>query len=146
MFKKHTTGFTLIETLVGTAVFVIIAISVYQTYSTIMKVIYASRIKITAVSLVNEQFEMMRSISYTNVDIIDDTPTGEIPSIQNIIRNNKEFTLKTSILNIDDAFDGTAEGTPPDSTPIDYKLVEVEISCEACTNFSAFSQATYIAP
>jgi hypothetical protein len=88
----------------------------------------------------------MRNLSYPNVDTTDNTPTGKIPNIQTLIRDNREFTVKTSILNIDDPFDGTAEGTPPDSSPHDYKLAEIEIICESCNDFKPLTLATYIAP
>jgi prepilin-type N-terminal cleavage/methylation domain-containing protein len=142
-YSQNKNGFTLIETLVGTAIFVIIAMSVYQAYTVSMAVIRASRVKITATALANEQFEIMRNLPYTDVGTIEGGPTGKIPQIQNLIRDNKEFTINTSIISIDDFFDNKA---PTDSSPIDYKLVEIEITCSNCINFLPIKMTSYIAP
>jgi prepilin-type N-terminal cleavage/methylation domain-containing protein len=146
MSKEYKKGFTLIEILVGTAVFVIIALSVYQTYSSTIKVIRASRIKVTATSLIREQFEIIRNLPFTDIGLVNGTPSGKIPPVQNIIRNNNEFTITNSVTSIDDPFDGTDTSTPPDTTPVDYKQVEIKIDCDACDNFSAFTLSTYFSP
>ena len=44
-------GFTLVEALIATAVFMILAVSVYQTYTTVLDTVSASRAKITATAL-----------------------------------------------------------------------------------------------
>jgi type II secretory pathway pseudopilin PulG len=146
MLKKHTLGFTLVEVLIGTAVFIMITMSIYETYFLITKTIRSSRIKSTATALLIEQFEIIRNLSYSNINTTDDISIGKIPATQKLIRQNIEFILKTSILNIDDPFDGTADGVPSDPSSSDYKLVEIEINCESCNNFKPFTLTTYIAP
>jgi len=145
-YKKINVGFTLVEALVGTAVFIILAMSVYQAYLTTINTIRLSRTKITASALANEQFEIIRNLPYGDVGIINGLPSGKIPANQVLVRDNKEFTVKTTIRNIDDPFDGTLEGEPKDTSPADYKLVEVEINCQNCNNFSPLVLNTYIAP
>ncbi len=144
--SKFTTGLTLIEILIGTAVFVILAMSVYQAYTITMKVIRLSRVKITATALANEQIEIIRNLPYGDVGLVSGIPLGKIPANQTITRDGKDFGVKTSIRNIDDPFDGIIGGTPNDTSPADYKLVEIEISCETCQNFPSISIATYVAP
>jgi prepilin-type N-terminal cleavage/methylation domain-containing protein len=139
-------GFTLIESLVGVAVFMIIAVSVYQTYAALMNASRVSRLKITATALANEQLEIVRNLPYADVGVIGGIPNGKIPHIQNIVRDNTEFTVKTTIRNIDDPFDGTIGGSPNDLSPADYKLVEVEISCSVCRNFTPLRFTTYVGP
>jgi prepilin-type N-terminal cleavage/methylation domain-containing protein len=146
--KKNSTnkGFTLIETLVGTAIFLLLVISVYQTYLVTMEVIRMAQIKITATALANEQLEIMRNMPYADIGIVDGLPSGKILADQKLIRNNQEFTVKTTVSNIDDPFDGIFGGIPNDSSPADYKLVEVEIICASCKKSSTLTLATYIAP
>lgn len=139
-------GFTLIEALVGTAIFVILALSVYQTYLVTMNVIRLSQVKVTATALANEQFEIMRNLPYSDIGIVAGLPSGKIPATQNLIRDNKEFTVKTTIRNIDDPFDGTIGDTPNDTSPADYKLAELEITCATCRNFGTLNLTTNIAP
>ena len=136
----------MVETLVGAAIFVLLAMSVYQAYSVTMDVIRLSRVKITATALGNEQFEIMRNLPYADVGIVNGLPHGKIPAVQTLTRDGKEFTVKTTIRSIDDPFDGTIGGTPNDISPADYKLAELEITCAACRNFPPLSLTTYIAP
>ncbi len=139
-------GFTLVEALISAAIFMILAMGIYQTYTITMKVASLSRFKITAMALANEQFEILRNLSYEDVGIVDGLPRGKIPTDQTFIRDSKEFTVKTTIRNIDDPFDGTIDGTPKDTSPADYKLAELEINCATCHNFTPLFVTTNIAP
>src|SRR3989338_10611931 len=98
-------GFTLIESLVGVAVFMIIAVSVYQAYAVTMNAVRVSRLKIIATALANEQFEIIRNLPYDDVGVVGSIPNGKIPRIQNFIRDNTEFAVETTIHNIDDPFE-----------------------------------------
>jgi len=144
--NKFQSGISLVEALVGTAIFVLLVLSVYQAYLMTMNVVRASRIKIIATALANEQFEIMRNLPYADVGILGGLPVGKIPYSQNLIRGDKEFNVKTTIRSIDDPFDGTIGGTPNDSAPADYKLAELEINCATCQNFPTLKLTTYIAP
>lgn len=139
-------GFTLIESLVGVAVFMIIAVSVYQAYAATMNAVRASRLKITATALANEQFEIIRNLPYNDVGVAGSIPNGKVPHIQNLVRDNTTFIVETTIRNIDDPFDGTIGGSPNDLSPADYRLAELEISCPSCRNFSPLFFTTHIGP
>lgn len=143
---KNNSGFTLVEAVIGAAIFVVLALGVYQAFSTAMSVVSLSRVKITATALANEQFEIMRNLPYADVGIAGGLPSGKIPATQTLTRDNKEFTVETTIRNIDDPFDGTIGGTPNDTSPADYKLAELEITCANCRNFPPLTLATNIAP
>ncbi|HBV33259.1 TPA: hypothetical protein DIC39_02775 [Patescibacteria group bacterium] len=139
-------GFTLIESLVGVAVFMIIAVSVYQAYAATINAVRVSRLKITATALANEQFEIIRNLPYTDVGVVGSIPNGQVPHLQNLVRDNTEFVVETTIRNIDDPFDGTIGGSPNDLSPADYKLAELEISCPACRNFTTLHFTTQVGP
>ncbi len=136
-------GFTLIESLVGIFIFIIIAVSVLNVYVRIIEVIQSSRIKIVATALANEQFEIIRNLPYYDVGISGSIPDGKIIQTQNIVRNNIPFVVKTTMRNVDDPFDGLF---PDDTSPADYKFVQIEISCPSCKNFFPINFSTYIAP
>jgi type II secretory pathway pseudopilin PulG len=144
--KNNRLGFTLVEGLVGAAVFVILALSVYRAYTSTMDVVRLSRVKIAATALGNEQFEIIRNLAYSDVGIVGGLPRGKIPATQTLNRDGKDFTVITTIRNIDDPFDGTIDGTPKDTSPADYKLAEIQITCSACKNFPPLSLTTHIAP
>jgi len=139
-------GFSLIEALVGVAVFVIIAVSVYQAYVMVIDAVRVLRLKTTATALANEQFEIVRNLSYVDVGVLGGIPSGKIPRTQTLTRDNVSFTVETTIRNIDDPFDGTIGGTPNDLSPADYKLVDLEISCSSCKNFQPLHFTTQVGP
>jgi uncharacterized protein (TIGR02145 family)/uncharacterized repeat protein (TIGR02543 family)/prepilin-type N-terminal cleavage/methylation domain-containing protein len=144
--RKKSSGMTLVEVLVGSAIFVILALSVYQGYKLAMDVIRVSRIKVAATALANEQFEIMRNMPYTDVGILGGLPPGKVPYTQTLVRDDKEFVVKTTIRNIDDPFDGELGGMVNDTSPADYKLAELEITCALCRNFPPINVTTYIGP
>ena len=142
--KKN--GFTLIETLVGSAIFLVIALSAYKAFGALMDATLASRAKIAATELANERFEIIRNLPYVDVGIVAGLPVGKIIRTQNITRDGYFFTSQTSIRSMDDTFDGTIGGTPNDTSPADYKLVDLDITCSNCKNFGTLSFTTLVAP
>lgn len=139
-------GFTLIESLVGSAVFLLVALSAYGAFGVLMDAVSASRAKIAATTLANEKFEIIRNLPYTDVGIIGGLPVGKIVRTQTIVRDNFSFVVETSIRSVDDTFDGTIGGNPTDTSPADYKLVDLDITCPSCKIFSPLSFTTLVAP
>lgn len=139
-------GFSLVECLVGIAVFMIIALSVYQVYMKVFDAVRISRLKITAAAFANEQFEIIRNLSYADVGIEGGLPAGKIIRDRTITRDGIDFLTKTTIRSIDDPFDGTITSSPADLSPADYKIVEIEISCPAYRNFQPLRFTTTVAP
>ncbi len=149
MLYKNITkkGFTLIETLVGVAVFLVISMAAYQAYVSLFTLINQSQYKIIALNLANEQFEIIRNLSYADVGIPGGIPNGKIPHVQNLTRSNISFTVTTTIRNIDLPFDGQIGSTTKnDLSPADNKTVEVEIACSTCKNFTSIALTTTVAP
>jgi len=139
-------GFTLAEVIVGGALFALIAVAVYQGYATLIRLVAASRVKITATDLANEQLELIRNMPYVNVGEVSGIPNGVIPQTQTFSRDGNSFTITTTVRNIDDPFDGTIGGTPNDTSAADYKLVELNIDCNNCRNFQTMTVNTRVAP
>ncbi len=139
-------GFTLVETLVGAAVFVSIGVACYQAFGVLMNITQATRAKIAATELANEQFEIIRNLAYNDVGIVAGLPVGKIARTQNLTRDNFSFTVTTTIRSVDDPFDGTIGGSPNDTSPADYKLADLDITCSNCKNFTTVDFTTLIAP
>lgn len=144
--KRTNRGFSLVELLVGVTVFTIICVSVYNSYISIFDVVYTSRGKIDAVDLSNEQFEIIRNLPYADVGISGGIPNGVLTHIQNLKRGSSDFVVTTTVRNVDDPFDGTIGGAPNDLSPADFKLVEVEVNCNNCKNFTPIVFTTRVAP
>lgn len=139
-------GFTLIELIISTVIFVMIGLGIWQGYAYVSDLVRVARIKTTALALANEQLEIVRNLPYSDVGVIGFVPPGKLPETINLIRNNINFQVKFTVRNFDDPFDGTIDGDPRDLSPADYKSVEVEISCLTCRNFPALRMTTTVAP
>jgi prepilin-type N-terminal cleavage/methylation domain-containing protein len=139
-------GFTLIETLVGTAVFLVISIASYQAYIGLFLLTNLNQYKIIALNLANEQFEIMRNLPYSSVGEVSGIPNGVVDRVQNITRGGIGFVVTTTIRNIDLPFDGTLGSTTNDLSPADNKIVQVDVDCPTCKNFSTITLTTTVAP
>ncbi len=139
-------GFTLIEILVGVAVFLLISLSAYQAYLGLFSLVNSNQYKIMALNLANERFEVIRNLSYSDVGEISGIPNGKILHVETFVRGGITFIATTTIRNVDLPFDGTIGGTPNDLSPADNKLVEVEIGCPSCKKYIPVDLTTTIAP
>ena len=123
--KKTAQGFSLIESLVGAAVLTIFfsAIAV-MTYSTV-RLVGESRVKAIAATLAQEKIEIIRNMPYTDVGTVGGVPSGVIEPTENKIVNNFNYVVDTSIVFVDDPFDGVS---PIDTVATDYKRVRVSVT------------------
>lgn len=144
--RSLSSGFTLVELLVSSALFALLAVGVYQSYATVISLVSASRVKIAATDIANEQLELIRNLPYADVGVVGSIPSGVIPYTQTITKDGFSYTVTATIRNVDDSFDGTIGGSPNDLSPADYKLVHIDIDCETCKNFETMSVATRVAP
>jgi len=145
--RAHKSGFTLIETVVAITIFAIIATSSWIGLSKIFQANQILRARTAAANLATEQIEIIRNLPYGDVGIENAIPSGVVPREQQLSRDNYNFTVISTIRNIDQAFDGTIGGTPNDTSPADNKLVEIEISCDTCPgDFRSVTYSTWIAP
>src|SRR5665647_256985 len=103
--KVSARGFTLIEILIGVAIFTLFATSAYGAYASLYKSIDSVHNKTLAADLANEEFEIVKNLPYTSVGTVGGTPVGPIPVSQTITRDRTTFVVTTNIKNIDDLFD-----------------------------------------
>jgi prepilin-type N-terminal cleavage/methylation domain-containing protein len=140
-------GFTLVETLVAVAIFVMVSVAIYSGFVGILKIMGVIRVKGIMTNIANEQFEIVRNLPYKDVGTISGIPSGVLNQTQTTSRDNKNFTIETVVRNVDDPYDGTFNGTPKDLSPADMKMVEVTITCDSCADtLSPISFTTKIAP
>lgn len=118
-------GFSLIELLTTIGILMIVMLGIYGMFSMAQKTLGLSKAKIIATQLANQQMEIIRNLPYAQIGTTEGWPHGEISSSQKITKNGIEFTIQTTPAYIDNSFDGLA---PDDTTPSDYKKIEVEIS------------------
>lgn len=121
----HRAGFTLVETLVGLAVLMSFFAAAVVIFSVVLDTIGRSRLKQQAVALAVEHLELVRNLSYDDIGTVGGIPAGVLPQSTVISRNGQDYTVRYSVVYIDDAFDGVA---PTDIISTDYKRVRVEVS------------------
>src|SRR3989344_1903535 len=126
-------GITLIEMLVGTAVFSIFAFGIYFTYSSVLDIITRTRLRSAATSILEREIEIVRNMAYNDVGIQGGSPPGKIAAQKVVYYASVPFQVNAYVRNYDDPFDGTVTSTPADTAPADYRLVEFQINCPACT-------------
>jgi len=120
-------GFSLIESIIGIAIFVILTGVVYQTFAINYKSAILNWDNTTVSSLASQYLEAARNIPYAQVGTIQGNPHGNLPDQPNpstVTVSNTTYKVYFEITYLDDPADGTALlGT--DSAPNDYKQVKL---------------------
>lgn len=143
---QRSRGFSLVEVVFASAIFAVVAISIYQGFISITYLVSASRDKVAAVDLINSEFELVRNLSYENVGLKGGIPDGALLSTSTVIKDGRNFTVTRTIRNVDNNFDGTIGGSPNDLSPADYKMVQVSVVCNNCKHSVDFSATANVAP
>ncbi len=146
MTSNSNKGFTIFETLIAMGIFSLVSLSIYFSYSNILDVILSSQFGLSALSVYENEIEAIRNMPYKDVGIQGGAPAGKLLAQKTVTQGGVSFTLKTTIRNVDDPFDGTIGGTPNDLAPADYRLVELEVSCVDCGQYAPVKVTTTVAP
>ncbi|MBP9761161.1 MAG: prepilin-type N-terminal cleavage/methylation domain-containing protein [Candidatus Magasanikbacteria bacterium] len=146
-YSKNTRrGFGLLEIIVSIAIFTMFAIGVYSGIQFVFRLVYQSRLRILETAILNEHVEIIRNMPFEDIGIVNGSPAGVLERETVVTRNGIAFTLTKTIRNIDDPFDGTIGGDPNDTSPADYKLVDISIICTSCGQRQPISVTTFISP
>jgi prepilin-type N-terminal cleavage/methylation domain-containing protein len=133
----HREGFSLIEIMVGSAIFLIVAIAAYQAYTSLLQVAQLNKAKLLAIDLADEQFEIIRNMPYANVGLTTGIPQGTLPQTRIVTRGNLAFTVNLTIRNVN---------LSSSTYQVSSRVVEVEITCDSCKDFRPVSLTGQVAP
>lgn len=125
IIKLNKKGFTLVESVIGIAIFTIIFLALVSLFSVIFNNIKNNKAMIAANNLALEQLEIIRGMNFDEVKT--DTgwvPAGALKSAKDISRSGINFTVQTDIAFVDDSFDSL---DPADTFPYDYKKARVRV-------------------
>lgn len=133
-FKK---GFSLIEVMVGTAIFLIVAVAVYSSIVSITHLAQGSQARNLAVELAAEQLEIIRNLPYSSIGLTNGIPLGVLPQNQSLNRGGMSFNVLLTIRNIN---------LSTSTVQASDKLVEVEVNCPGCRDFQPVILTGQISP
>jgi len=143
--KKVQFGVTLPEVLISVTVFAMLGLAIYSMFSYILRVEMQARDKVLAAKVASDQLEIVRNMKYDDIGVINGSPAGALPQSKTITVNNTVYTVAFDVRYVDDPFDGTAGGSPNDTNPADYKLIQAEVSCAQCAA-TPIRMTTEVAP
>ena len=144
--QNNDSGFTIAEVVVSVVILTIFSISIMAAYFVMVGSAATARLKSKGLSIATEQVEYLRSLPYDNLAVeggsINSSGT-KIPATKNVTVGSDTFVVDTTIVYVDDAYDGclaypTAQsylcrngpaksGLPVDSNPRDYKVADVVV-------------------
>lgn len=122
---KHK-GLTLIETLVGIFLAVVVFLSILTAYQLLIKVISQSRSKVVANAIALGEMEKIRNLAYRDIGVQGSFPEGSLSPETIKRQNNLDYRIDRRVDYIVDAKDGLA--LPEDECPQDFKRAEIKIS------------------
>jgi prepilin-type N-terminal cleavage/methylation domain-containing protein len=147
--RPNERGFTLVELTVTLSAFAIIAIAVLGLFSSLVRSTIVAKRQAVATTLATGQMEYLKSLPYDSLAIAGGSiySTNPLPGTTTQTLNGVEYTIKTSINYVDDAYDGCAAypsqalkelycrnyppptGSPAtDLNPQDYKIVHITVT------------------
>jgi len=126
--KKSAKAFTLVELLLSIFILAIISITLFEIFNNTLKLIIFKKKQTEAIALSNEKIEIFRSVKYNDLGTISGIPAGNFPQTENQVINGTAYTINTSIVYIDDPFDGLQGEDPDDTLNTDYKQIKIKIT------------------
>ncbi len=145
--KKFNKGITLIEILIAGAIFSIIGYGIYFGYANTFEAVNRNESRFDAIAVLENEMEIVRNLNFDDVGIAGGYPAGKLSAEKISSSTTGVYLIKTTVRNVDDSYDGTLGGSPNDTAPADYKIVESKISCVVCKyNFAPFFMTATVAP
>jgi len=139
-------GFSFIDVIVGVGITTVLIGGIFLVYFSLIDTITNLELRRLGAAVLSEQAETVRNLPYASVGTLNGVPSGVLTQYKTVQREGRTFVLQTTVRNIDDPFDGTVGGTPNDTAPADYKLVEFELACTTCARFIPVRLTTTVAP
>lgn len=122
-------GFTLIEAIVGIAIFTLLATGVMGAILALQQSVKVARERTELSSLVSADLELVRNLPYAQVGTVNGNPSGSLPDATNkrtVTIEGRTYSIYYEVTYFDDPADGTVlAGTDP--APADYKQVKMFI-------------------
>lgn len=139
--KSQKKGFTLVESLISLAIFVLLIAVVYATSTALIRESRYFQEYTTISGLADQYLEVARNLPYSQVGTLSGNPHGTLPDLANLATatvGSANYKIYYAVTYIDDPADGTAlAGTDP--APNDYKQIKLYITNTGTNVTSNFS-------
>ncbi len=151
MTRRGESGFTLIETIIGLTIMMLMITAVVGLFVDNLHVLTIGKARAIGLQLANEQMEYLRDLPYQSAATVGGAiyPPGTIADTQTMIRGGYTFWVQTEISYVDDPYDGNAAGTivgkPTDLNSGDYKKAQVTVRMRNATGTKVAQLTTDIA-
>lgn len=130
-------GFSLIEALVGTALMLLVFVSIFGVFNMGIKLVGKVKAKAGATALATERMELIRNLPYNEVGTVGGMVSGNIPQTETITLNGIQYTRTVFVNYVDDPKDG--EGSNDENGIVaDYKVVRVEVAWSGSSKPTVF--------
>lgn len=130
-------GFTLTEVLVGSALFLVVAVAAFGAFNSLLQLVAGAQSRTLAVALADEQFEIIRNMPYTSVGLTNGIPLGILPQTQTLSRGGVGFTVNLTVRNVN---------LSTSTVQASDKLVEVDVECPTCKDFQPVVLTGMVSP
>jgi prepilin-type N-terminal cleavage/methylation domain-containing protein len=135
--RRKQKGFTLAEVLVGSALFLVVAIAAYGAFTSLLQLAGGAQARTIAVALADEQLEIVRNMPYTSVGLTNGIPLGVLSQIQTLSRGGITFTVTLTVRNVN---------LSTSTVQASDKLVAVDVECPACKDYQPVILTGLVSP
>ena len=139
MKRDAESGFTLVELVFGAVIMALMVAGIGQLFIDNLHTVTLGKARAIGLALANEKVEALRDLPYDSLATQGGAiyPPGNIADTETVTRNNYKFIVSTSIIYVDDPYDGysscpcasgPAAGKPKDLYPYDYKKATINVT------------------
>lgn len=143
--NDYSRGITLIDTVVGSALMLLIFVGVAAAFQLNIDVVSNNKARAGAVALAGERMEYIRSLSYDFVGTIGGIPAGALAQSDTAVLNGISYTRRTFVQYADDPEDGTG-GADLNGVTSDYKVARVDVAWNSKTGTRHIPLVARISP
>lgn len=125
--RRFVRGVTLIDTLVGSALVLVIFMALVGLLRSSLLVASLAKAKAGATAISDNQMEYVRSLTYDSVGTVGGIPAGDVPQYATTTRNSIPYGVRTFIEYVDDPADGLG-AADTNAITTDYKRIKIAIT------------------
>ncbi len=127
MVPSSMRGFSFVDVVVGSALILIIFLSLITLLHTSLLVASVAKARAGATGVANTAMEYVRSLPYDSVGTVGGIPAGVIPQYATTTLNGISYGVRTFVEYVDDSADGTG-GSDTNSITTDYKRIKIAVT------------------